>query len=323
MIKRLKRLTKAFFTLNKGEQRAIIILLVMALCVSVFNLLIPLFVTHKQFDHHNFIRQVEEFREEQKKISDSIETVKLQNRGELDLERARQKLKPFEFDPNDLPVELWKKIGLTDKQIGVIKNYENKGGIFLQKEDLKRMYCISEAEYQVLEPYIIIKSTSKTINENKPEKRVKEVISGRKEPAYKLVDLNSATAAELTENLHLPEWLAGRVVKYRNLLGGFAYVSQLAEVYGFDSLQIDKLGKYISIDLTQIKQIDLNNSTFKEILHHPYISYEITKRIVNYREKHGKIKSVEELVDSNLISKSLFIKIKSYLRIKADQLPKD
>lgn len=315
MLRYLKYLIKGFLTLSKGEQRAIILLLIFVLLLSVFNYFLPQLITGKYTDHSKFINQVEAFREEQQKISDSIEIERLQNRGELDFSLAQQKLKPFKFDPNNLPEESWKKLGLTDKQIRVIKNYEKKGGSFVQKEDLKRMYCISDAEYKVLEPYIVIKSPFKTITENQPVNK-KKTRSRSDKPVYKVVELNSATDTALSKNLHLPFWLAERIVKYRNLLGGYAFVSQLAEVYGFDSSYLGKIKDYITIDKTGLKQIDLNNAGFKEILHHPYISYEITKEIVNYRDEHNGFLTTDELTDSDIISESLFIKLSPYLTVK-------
>jgi DNA uptake protein ComE-like DNA-binding protein len=323
MLRLLKRFFKAFFTLGKGEQRAILILLIMIVALLVFNLLLPGFITFHPNDHRQFAKQVEEFRKTQQAFSDSIKTVRLQNRGELDSLKAREKLKPFPFDPNDLPEELWKKMGLTDKQIGVIKNFESKGGFFSKKEDLKLMYCLSDAEYKILEPFIVIETPDKKIFEKQPNQTEKETDTLKANPYYKLVNINSATPKELSENLHFPGWLAERVIKYRDLLGGFASPNQLAEVYGFDSNRIEKLDNYIQIDSSAIRQTDLNNCTFKKLLHHPYISYEQTKQIVNFRDKYGEIRTLEELVDSNLMTKSDFIKLKPYLKITSRQLSED
>src|SRR5690606_28590295 len=42
----------------------------------------------------------------------------------------------FTFDPNGLPVSDWKRLGLSERQIQMIKNYETKGGRFRKKADL-------------------------------------------------------------------------------------------------------------------------------------------------------------------------------------------
>src|SRR5579859_1381616 len=70
--------------------------------------------------------------------------------------KATQPSELFQFNPNNLPEEDWKRLGFSDRQIRVIKNYESKGGKFRSKDDVKKMYSISEKEYERIEPYIII-----------------------------------------------------------------------------------------------------------------------------------------------------------------------
>ena len=66
----------------------------------------------------------------------------------------------FYFDPNVLPFEGWKKLGIREKTIGTIQNYLNKGGHFNKPEDLKKIYGIRPDEYIRLEPYIKIATTN-------------------------------------------------------------------------------------------------------------------------------------------------------------------
>lgn len=316
MIKKLKQLFRAFFTLSRSEQRAIVIILILTILVVVINLMLPAIIYRQKADFSDFEKNVEDFQQAQQSIFDSIEIERLQNRGELDFTLAQQKIKPFKFDPNDLPVELWKQLGLTSKQVKMIKNYEDKGGSFLQKEDLKRMYCISDAEYKVLEPYIAIKTPYKTLDAsqlNKPG--TGDSKSKKRKIVYSIVEINTADITELTSQLHLPEWLAKRVIKYRNLLGGYAVPEQLFEVYGFESNQMNKIREYLLINKALIRKLNLNKSSFKDLLKHPYISYEITQNIVNYRLENGDFKSINDLVDDEIISESLFIKLKPYLTV--------
>ena len=66
----------------------------------------------------------------------------------------------FYFDPNVLPFEGWKKLGIREKTIGTIQNYLHKGGHFSKPEDLKKIYGIRADEYKRLEPYIRIPTTN-------------------------------------------------------------------------------------------------------------------------------------------------------------------
>jgi len=308
MLKRIKHILQLFFTLSKSEQRGIIVLLILIFLVIASYFTLPFVFQNDSKDFSAFEKEIAVFREEQQKVHDSIRIIRLQNAGEMDRELARQKIKPFKFDPNKLPEEAWAALGLTKRQIKSIKKYEANGGKFRWKKDLKKMYAISDVEYEILEPYINIKSRFEPKEEN--------VIGNRDGGAIFIhVEMNTADSALLVKRLKLAPWLAARVIKYRNLLGGFYQKQQLSEVYGFNSSEIAKRSRAIRVDATLIRQLNLNNSTFKQLVRHPYISYELTKYIVNTRKNKGKYTSIEELRESPLVSESLFYKIKPYLSV--------
>src|SRR5271166_2785524 len=62
----------------------------------------------------------------------------------------------FPFNPNNLTVQQWQQLGLSEHQANVIKHYEAKGGKFYSKEDVKKIYAITDDDYKRLEPYIKI-----------------------------------------------------------------------------------------------------------------------------------------------------------------------
>ena len=54
----------------------------------------------------------------------------------------------FDFDPNTLSAEGWKRLGLRDKTIGTIQNYLSKGGKFRKPEDVSKIYGLFPNEYE-------------------------------------------------------------------------------------------------------------------------------------------------------------------------------
>ena len=315
MFKKFKDWFNPFFTLSKSEQRGIVLFSFLILCVITFRLFMPYFEDNEEVDNSEFLKEMEAFYQVQQHLSDSIQIERLQNRGELDRELAARKLNPFPFNPNQLPEEQWILLGLTPKQAKSIKNYEAKGGKFRSKADVKKMYAISDIEYQILEPFIIIpeeEKPDKTIKKEYPDSQPKKSYPPKK--TRQTVEINSADSALLVDNLLLSPWLSGRVIKYRNLLGGYYNAQQLSEVYGFKTNTLDNSLPFIQVDTLLISKIDLNKATFKEILHHPYISYEMTKGIVNKRDR-GKYNSVNELRELNIIPDTIFVKVRPYLII--------
>ena len=280
LLHRIKQLIREFFSLSKAEQYGIIVLSSLILLFTILYFLMPLVVSSNSYLNTAFIEKAKTFQRKQQEISDSIEIEKIQSSGQLSEELARQRLHPFAFDPNKLPTELWKKIGLTDKQISVIKNYEARGGKFFSKKDFKKLYCISSAEYNVLEPYIHIRA------EFSP-KWDGIIKNNRRKILLKITEINRADTTKLKENLALPYWLAKRVVDYRKKLGGFYKKTQLLEVYGMKPWYYNRMAKFVKVDTTAIQRICVNVVGFKQLLHHPYCNYNLTKLIFDARHKAG------------------------------------
>ncbi len=304
MLRKLKRAIGQFFSLSKSEQRGNIILAALILLVAAAYYLLPFFPGYEAVDYTEFEEEIAAFRQAQQKIRDSIRIEKLQNAGKLDSALARLKINPFPFNPNQLAVEEWRKLGLTNKQIQAIRNYEAKGGKFRKKEDLKKMYTISDAEYQLLEPYIRLSPK----NEKQPKKVKQNALSVP-------VGINSADSAVLAHDLGLAPWLAARIVKYRNLLGGFYTKQQLTEVYGFDDKLLSEKSSSITVDSSLVRKLNLNKASFKQLLRHPYISYELTQYIVNTRSAKGRFSSIDEINEAPLVDDELFARLKHYLKV--------
>ncbi len=309
MPSRLNNWLKGFFSLNKSEQRGIIVLISIIFLIAIGNLLLPYFVTSKS--ESNLLKyslEIESFLREQKSIIDSVNIENLQNTGEIDEAIASHKIKPFEFNPNKLPVEAWKKMGFTDQQIRTIKNYEAKGGKFKRKEDLKKIYSISDVEYKIIEPYINIPSLYKS--------KTGKIIKRKNNPAkviYKNIEVNSANSTELTTSLGLSSWLAKRTISYRDILGGYVDKDQLKEVYGFNDSIFKSVERYIIVDTSTIVKIDINNVEFKKLLKHPYFDYNTTKSFFNARNKTGSFSSIDQLKLIDGINDSTLSKVGYYL----------
>ncbi len=307
---------KKFFVLTKSEQRGVAVLLLLLLIILIINLLLPSIIKPETYEFEDFGKEISKFSMAEKQLEDSIKTEFLQNSGEIDFELAKRKLKPFTFDPNKLPEELWLKMGLTRKQVKTIKNYEAKGGKFRVKEDLRKIYAISDVEYSILEPYIKIKSDF--ISESEKHFKSKSNNPSKIKFERKLVktEINGSDSTTLIKNLNLSPWLAARIIKYRNMLGGYFDKKQLKEVYGMKDNIYNKIEKYLIIDSSKIEKIDINNASFKSILRHPYIDYKAAKRIMKGREKRLGYKNLEEIKHDLKVPENIFNKIAHYLYIR-------
>lgn len=108
------------------------------------------------------------------------------------------------------------------------------------------------------------------------------------------IELNSSDTTLLKKIPGIGGGFANRIVKYRNLLGGYSNIGQLKEVWGMDDYLYDKIIPYLTI-VPKTKKIRINSATFEELNKHPYISYKQAKVIVDIRDRKADIESMNRL----------------------------
>ena len=133
-------------------------------------------------------------------------------------------------------------------------------------------------------------------------------------PQLSPININTADSIQLLPLPGIGPVYAGRIIKYRNLLGGFAVIDQLYEVYGLKEETIRLIGDHIKVDSTAIRKINLDSASFRKLLRHPYLQLEDVKALVNYRDFRGRIGSFQEVRDNNLLPDSTLKKISPYIQ---------
>lgn len=134
------------------------------------------------------------------------------------------------------------------------------------------------------------------------------------EPSFSL-ELNSADTLDLQRLRGIGPSFARRITGYRTKLGGFMAVDQLLEVYGMDSSRYLAIQKYLTVDSSAIRKMNLNTITFKELIAHPYMPYELAKEIAVYRKKHKGIGKMEEIIGMKGVDSLAFEKLRPYLGV--------
>ncbi len=374
-----QRQIKDYLAFSKKERKGILILLSLVVVLLLINLLLPLFFKHEPTNFSELEKKIAEYELQLKKISPDAS--QFNNARPSGNPNSLNNLKPFAFDPNTLSPDKWKELGLSDHQIKVILNYRDKGGKFRGKKDFAKIYSISEEEFNVLEPFIEIKSLDADESDKpkalslKPflfdpnkitydeglsmglhESVINAMINFRqkggrftsdndvkkiytlseeefkvlqpyiqisKDTSYTLppkvnvvVELNSADSLDLQQLTGIGPSFSRRIIKYRDLLGGFHSKEQLREVYGMDSTRYNGIAQNISVDNCKITKININKVSIKEFTKHPYIEFYVAKSILNYRNEIGAFTDLNQIRDAKLIYNELFIKLEPYLTVK-------
>ncbi|HEY6161551.1 MAG TPA: helix-hairpin-helix domain-containing protein [Bacteroidia bacterium] len=311
----MRNFIRDYFTFNRRERNGVLILTGGIFLLLVYLTVSKYFVPKQSSDLSGFEKQITQFEESQKQKmeEDSLkeENNYSENEYKVPVSLTNPEPERFDFDPNHLPGEDWKRLGLSDKQIHVIKNYEAKGGKFRKKEDLKKMYCISAELYTSLEPYIKITAPERdsTLNYHKDWKQ------DPVKPKKLMVELNTADSVQLDQLRGIGFSFAKRIIKYRNMLGGFASVMQLMEVYGFDQEKFDLVKENVYADSSLVTKLNVNTGSVEELKKHPYIKYNLANLIVNYRKQHGPYKSLYDLRKLDIVTEEVYRKIVPYLEL--------
>ena len=199
----------------------------------------------------------------------------------------------FAFNPNHLPDAQWYKLGFSQKQIDVLKHYEEKGGRFYKKSDVQKIYSITPEDYKRIEPYIQLPGGASAI-----------------------IDVNHADSASLVTLKGIGPAYAMRIIRYRTKLGGFYSKEQLKEVFGIDEEHFLLIKDEIKLNPKAIQKVNINKATFDDLRRYPYLSYKQANAIIQYRSEHGDYENLGDMKDIAILDEAALNKVKPYLVFK-------
>lgn len=191
---------------------------------------------------------------------------------------VREKLAPrrvesFRFNPNTVSVEDLQRLGFSQKQAQSIENYRNKGGRFRRPADFAKSFVVADSVYKRLEKYIDIP----------------------------LLDINKADSAAFLALPGIGPYFAGKMVNYRERLGGYSSPDQLLEIYHFDQAKLDGLKDLITCSPPE--PYALWTLPEEDLARHPHISKAEAHGIVLYRQHNlPSACTVEGLLRAGVLS---------------------
>ncbi len=229
----------------------------------------------------------------------------------------------FNFDPNTLNTQGWAKLGVNEKTIATIQNYVSKGGKFFHPEDIGKIYSLSDAMVERLIPFVQIEKKQyehKTYPKaNYENKQYATTTSEQKKPTYQdflstyTIDINTADTTAWKKLPSIGSKLSARIVNYKNKLGGFLNVTQVAETFGLADSTFQKIKQYLQCTPNNVLTIPINTCTLEQLNTHPYISKSVANNIIQYRTQHGKFTNSNDLQKLALLTPEIIQKISPYL----------
>jgi len=281
-----------WFGYSRRERRASFILLAIIFLILTFRLILP-----------------------GKKSSLSITSPVVLLKEQPVMMTKSSEIKPivfFDFDPNKASENDLIALGMNERQSRTLIRYREKGGRFKKAEDLNRIYGMDSALIVKLLPFIKIAEEPAglhkvlKIDTSKAHRRIKNV------PVK--TDLNSCDSADLEKLPWIGPVLSARIIKYRDLLGGYWSVDQLAEVYGITDSTLILIAGRLNADSADVRKININRATYGDLIKHPYFERYDVQSILKFRALTGRIDSLPQLVESKILTPAKAARVKPYIR---------
>lgn len=217
------------------------------------------------------------------------------------------------FDPNTVDSMTLLHLGFKPWQAKNMLKYRAKGGKYRKKEDLKKLYGMTDSMYLALTPYICIKDSIVVDSARIDSVHMDSLPKWKSTKKDTILNLRTADTTELKLIRGIGSYRAKMIVRYREQLGGYAQVEQIMEARGMDKVIADSILPHFYIDSVVVNKIPINHIRPEVLQRHPYLNFEQAKAIYEYRRKHIRIKSAEELKKIKGLSPTDIEKILIYL----------
>jgi len=270
---------KSHFTFNKQQRSGILLLLLLIISL----LCVYWFVDFSEED--TFDTSSAEIVSAQKEL-DSLRLVEIENR----------KPKKYPFNPNFITDYKGYTLGMTNEEIDRLLQYRKEDKWINSAADFKRVTGVPDSLLNELSPYFKFPDW---VTNPKPKNDFKDYKSEKgftEKPFSQKIDLNKATAEQLQQVSGIGEALSKRIVSDREKLGGFSSDIELNSVYGLNSEVVERTLNLFTVKTPkEIAKINVNKASASDIATIPSISFEMAKKIWEYRRLREKITSIQEL----------------------------
>lgn len=245
----------------------------------------------------------------------------------------------FLFDPNEADSTQLLRLGLAPFQVRSIYRYRAKGGRFSTKDDFRRVYRLTNEQWEHLSPLIriaskyqlvpVVESADPRLSSTSRAKALGDSVSDSlsvgsdssasavAKPTYpkklsvdETIDVNLADSALLCRVPGIGPYFSRKVLQYRRRLGGYTSTDQLLEIEDFPA---DALAWVEVTDTSVLEKLQINSLSTRKLMKHPYMGYYRASEIADYRRVHGPIRSMEVLKSLPHFSEADILRLSPYI----------
>jgi DNA uptake protein ComE-like DNA-binding protein len=202
--------------------------------------------------------------------------------------------KIYPFNPNFISDYKGSKLGMSVAEIDRLLNFRKTNQYVNSSSEFQKVTQVSDSLLNAISPYFKFPdwvNNRKANNFKSFQKKIDKIV---------VLDINLATKEDLIKIYGIGPALSDRILKQKELFGGFVSMKQMNDIWGLSPEVIESLNQNFKVvALPKIKKIDINNASIKELQLFPYFKYALAKAIVTYRSMNGDFKIFEDLIKIN------------------------
>ena len=205
------------------------------------------------------------------------------------------------LDPNYLEDYKGYLLGIPFAALDSVYAFKSKGGNLFEMDQFQRITGLSDSACARLTPFF----------------RFPKLAGPKKSRTGSGVrDLNTATAEQLQTVRGIGPVLSERIVKFREALGGFLAASQLEDVYGLSPEVASRVHKAFPLhSIPSVEKVNLNRASAEELSEILYLTRQMARDIVAYRDRVGAFGSLNDLRQLQSLPADKIDRIALYLQL--------
>ena len=267
---------KSYFQYSKSQRSGIFLLVVLCvICQLAFFYLGPSMENSEDSEKQKWIS-----------LQSKVDSLKVEKQNYIP--------KIYPFNPNFITDYKGSKLGMSVAEIDRLLNFRKTNQYVNSASEFQKVTQVSDSLLSTISPYFKFPDwvNKRKANNFKPfEKKAEKIV---------LLDINHATKEDLIKIYGIGPALSDRILKQKELFGGFVSLKQMDDIWGLSPEVILSLNEHFKVaTLPKIKKIDINNASIKELMLFPYFKYALAKSIVTYRSMNGDFKNSEDLTKIN------------------------
>ncbi len=238
-----------------------------------------------------------DFNISESKSSEKEQWLALQS--EIDQEKLdNKKVSPINylFNPNFISDYKGYKLGMSLEEIDRLMAFRKENKYVNSAEEFQKVTGVSDSLLDKISPLFKFPDWKQNKNNYSAEKKDFSIKSFPKKEKLPILDINEATQEDLIKIYGIGEGLSSRILKQKEILGSFVSMEQMKDIWGLSPEVVNELNAHFKVVIpSNLKKINVNEASLKELAQFSYFKYTLAKQIVTYRSMNGNFNNIEDL----------------------------